>query len=454
MKGNRSYPFLFILPLCFIFLLTDCKQKTKNEISKPSQKKETLVLFLVSGFGSRLDNFSSEKIIEKIRTDTSFYILKKIRKELIPVLPSVKAKLADGPGDVPLSDTVLFLTDIDHLLPGFKILKVDDEDFFDDPLSYPFVSDKSGALSTRKKITLLDLTGVTAITRGVCSSVDIKGTDHYISELKPYFEKADLVHISNEVSIAEDCQCETGTMRFCSKEENFNMLLALHCNIVELTGNHNRDYGDKAFLKTLEWYKEHNIKTFGGGADPEEANTPLVIKLKDSTRLGFIGFNELCPMGECADVAGECGANRFDTLKAKKVIRKMKKELRCDYIIASVQFSEWDSYLPTPTQKMICNELLEMGADLVYGSQAHQVQQIAFINKKPVFYGLGNFIFDQLHKKGLRQAYFLQLYFYKGCLIRARPVFTYLENDMHRHVLSDTEAEEIKKEIYAGRLLY
>jgi poly-gamma-glutamate synthesis protein (capsule biosynthesis protein) len=243
-------------------------------------------------------------------------------------------------------------------------------------------------------------------------------------------------------------------MRFCSKEDHFKILLDLHCNIVELTGNHNRDFGDKAFIETMTWYKTHHIKTFGGGNNPEEANTPLIINLKDGRKLGFIGFNEFCPLGECADVAGECGANRYDSTKAKKVIWKMRHELKCDYIIVSVQFGESDTYYPTSTQKNISRFLVATGADMVYGSQAHQVQQIEFINGKPIFYGLGNFLFDQMQKTGLRQGYFLKLYFFNGKLILARPVFTFLQSNMQRHIATAQEEEGIIKEIFISKLLY
>ena len=55
--------------------------------------------------------------------------------------------------------------------------------------------------------------------------------------------------------------------------------------------------------------------------------------------------------------------------------------------------------------------LLDAGADLVFGSQAHQVQQMEFYNGKVILYGLGNFFFDQIHAPGVRQGYFMNLYF-------------------------------------------
>jgi len=445
----RIYLLLLLIVSC------SCNKAKHDSTISTAPKRSSEILFVVSGFGSSDTNITSAEIISSLRTDSlNTYILKDVREEIKFILPIVKAKIISSEKDVPYSDTVLFLTNLNHLTAEAKSLKVNGKDFFDDSTAYPLCADKSEAIKIRNNITQLNLTGVTAITRGVCSTIEQNGTDYITENIRSYFNKADFVHISNEVSIAENCECISATMRFCSKEAHFKILKDLHCNIVELTGNHNRDYGDAPFLKTMEWYKKNNIKTFGGGITPEEANTPLVIILKDSTRLGFIGFNELCPCAECADVQGECGANRWDSIKAKTVIKKMRDEFKCNYIIASVQYSESDSYYPSPTQKNISQLLLEYGADITYGSQAHQVQQIAFINHKPIFYGLGNFIFDQMHRTGLRQAYFLQMYFYNGKLLQARPVFTFYENDRRLHIATHDEAESIRKEIFIDDLLY
>ncbi len=446
---QRHLSLLLFLLLCIF----SCKEK-HEEMPGPTKQiqKESQVLLLASGYYSRFESFTTKELIAKLRYDTvNTYIIDSVRMELSSIIPGIKAKIVKDIHDVPWSDTVLLLTNLNHLNPAMKTLKIDGKDFFDEPASYPLVSDISVAANLREKITLMNLTGTTAITRGVCYAIETNGVDYLTQEIQPYFDKADYVHVSNEVSIAKDCECEAHTMRFCSKEANFQVLLNLHVNVVELTGNHNRDYGEAPFKATMQWYKDHNIKTFGGGNTPEEANTPLVITLKDSTRLGFIGFNEVCPCGECADYEWKCGANRYDSVKAKAVLLKMRKELKCDFIISSVQFSEIDSYLPHEAQKKICNYLLKCGADMVYGSQAHQVQQITFINGKPAFYGLGNFLFDQVHKIGLRQSYFLQMYFYKGKLIQARPVFTFYENDRRLHIATKQEAEDIRKEIFLGK---
>ncbi len=441
---NKTF-FYFLL---FILILFACK-KSENQIQNADAKKpfENIVLFVETTYGTDT-SYAAKQIIDRLKIDSiNTFILDDVKRKIHFLLPKIKARTCSSTMLTNLSENQILITDIEHLEPKYSTARIDSIDFFDNPEKYPFQFLISEGRETRKQITLFNLTGVTAIARGVYNAIEKIGIDSLINNIKPYFDEADIVHISNEVSIAENCQCVAKTLRFCSKREHFEILNKLHCNVVELTGNHNRDYGDKAFMETLNWYKKNKIKTFGGGANPENANTPLVLILKDSSRLGLIGFNEFCPLSECADNPGECGANRYDSAKAKVVLAKMKNDLHCSYIIASVQFGESDTYYPTGTQKKICKFLSKNGADLVYGSQAHQVQEIEFIDNKPVFYGLGNFIFDQLHKTGLRQGYFLQLYFFKGKLIQARPVFTWMGNDLRLKVLKGMQANEIKKEI-------
>lgn len=449
-KKLRTFYYLIIL----LIVVSGCLSRGQDKGTIIKQNS-CPVFFAVTGYGSADSTITLQDLIKKISSDsTNSFIFSGLKDLIDPFFNiSVKSKTISNWDEVPASDSVLCITDIDHLLPEMRVLRINNIDFFEDAENYSLSIDKNAAKQKRDSITSMIISGTTAITRAEGMAADINGIDFIIKNLKPYFEKADFVHISNEVSFCENCQYVAG-MQFCSKKEHFKALLDLHCNIVELTGNHNKDFGSKAFLETLKWYHDNNIKTFGGGAYPEEANTPLVITLKDSSKIGFIGFNEFCPNGECSDMAGQCGANRYDSAKAAAVIAKMKNELKCNYIIASVQFGECDSPQPTLTQQKKCDDLLKMGADMVYGSQAHEAQQVTFINHKPVFYGLGNLLFDQIHRLRVRQAFFLKLYFYKGKLVQAQPVFTFMQLNRQQHIASAEEAKEIRKEIFKNSLLY
>ena len=336
---------------------------------------------------------------------------------------------------------------IDSLNGLLKVVVTDSIDFFETPEKWRFIQKGQARFEYKKQVSLVSITGVTAITRAMGVVADNQGVDFLTENLKPWFAKSDVMHMSNEVSFTPECVYPKGGTKFCSKKEHFKAITDLGCDIIELTGNHNRDHGMDAFVKSYEWYLEQGIKPFGGGRNEKEANTPLIVTLKDSTRIGFIGFNEVCPLGECA-TAGEPGANRWDSAKARKVIGEMKKLHKCNYVIVSVQFGEIDAYIPTATQGPICKQIIDFGADMIYGSQAHQIQQVVFYKNKPIYYGLGNFLFDQIHRIGVRQAFFLQNYFYRGKLIATKPVFTFMAATRQPSIATEAQEWAMKKLVY------
>ena len=121
--------------------------------------------------------------------------------------------------------------------------------------------------------------------------------------------------------------------------------------------------------------------------------------------------------------------------------------MKVDYILACVQYGEVDSYSPTSNQKKISQKLIDFGADVVLGSQAHQAQEIALYKGKIIFYGLGNFMFDQIHRLGVRQAFFLEGYFYNGKIIQFQPVYTFMNKERQPTPANDSEKLEIQKAV-------
>jgi poly-gamma-glutamate capsule biosynthesis protein CapA/YwtB (metallophosphatase superfamily) len=356
---------------------------------------------------------------------------------------------------LPEAGTALVVTDLAHATAQLKALTVDGVSFFERPAAYPLVlpGERGARPDFGPHLTHFIMTGVTAITRATGAACDHRGIDWLTQNLRSQFEHADYVHISNEVSIKPDCEYPTrSTYSFCSKERDFQALVDLHANVVELTGNHNRDYGDEPFRRTFQWYQEHGMKTFGGGLTPESAAEALVLPLADDKRLAILGFNEACPLRECAKKPGEVGANPYDAARARAAIDKLRRT--ADFVMVTVQFREWDSAEPTPSQARISHELIDAGADLVYGSQAHQLQKVEFYKGKPIFHGLGNLLFDQVHRIGVRQAFFVHHYFFEGRLVQSVPVFTYMSDDRQPTIATSEQAAQMRAIVFDDKLLY
>ena len=267
-------------------------------------------------------------------------------------------------------------------------------------------------------------TGVTALVRAMTTTLNGKagGRGSYFADnIKDFLSTKDLTHISNEASFADGCKGGTNTMMLCSDWRVLDTITAIGTDIVELTGNHNNNYGTNANIKTIDKYHELGMKTFGGGKNAEEAAKPLELKEKDVniTLLGYNKSTSTVGNGELAD-GNTPGANGYDEAKAKADIAAAKE--RGDFIIVDIQFSECYSYpdgyvempecdKPISGQQGFFRQFIDWGADVVIGTQAHHPQTFEYYKGKPIYYGLGNLFFDQTYWPGTQRGYIVTHYF-------------------------------------------
>jgi poly-gamma-glutamate synthesis protein (capsule biosynthesis protein) len=75
-----------------------------------------------------------------------------------------------------------------------------------------------------------------------------------------------------------------------------------------------------------------------------------------------------------------------------KIIADAKAQV--DILVVSFHFGV--EYSPANTrQKQLAHAAIDAGADIVVGGHPHVMQRVETYNGKPIFYSLGNFIFDQ-----------------------------------------------------------
>jgi poly-gamma-glutamate capsule biosynthesis protein CapA/YwtB (metallophosphatase superfamily) len=438
--------FLSLLGLCLI----RCSPGHSNTKETPTidakdKTVDSIPLILMGSFLSPVENLSQADVKKGLEdgsvlctSDLDAWLVQSMRLKTKPSTVSLKA--FDH-----TRDSLWLLTTLDSVDHRFLALRCDGVDFFTAPTRYPLWKRVEGRRDLGKEITSYVHTGVTALTRQAGVVLDRVGVDAYISGVKPFFDGVDLVHISNEVSMTDTCDYRTMKYRFATRSPHFEALKRLGADVVELTGNHNLDFGVTPYLKTLGWYESEGMRYFGGGRSPEEADRPLILTLKDGSRVAWVGFNQACPLKECAD-AGP-GANRYDDTKAKDLLASVRRDKTVTYIVACVQFVESDSYAPMQRQREIARNLIDFGADVVIGSQAHQAQEIALYRDKVIFYGLGNFMFDQIHRIGVRQAFFLQSYIHRGRVIQFRPIYTFMGDDRRPAIAGDADRELIRRSI-------
>lgn len=304
----------------------------------------------------------------------------------------------------------------------------------------------------------INMTGVTAISRRLGLATVRSGDDAYaVSKIYKFISNADLVHTSNEVSFVTNCVPDPATTKFCAVHSHLETLKKLGINVVELTGNHNNDFGADNNKRTIEKYKELGWDYFGGGINSVDASKTLIKDIKGN-KVAFLGYNYYDTILGSGALASKnnAGANSFSYEKIKKDINSIRDSI--DIIIVTFQFQECYSYpknggiyplcykpLSNPDQKKVFRKAIDYGADIVIGTQAHQPQTFEIYKDKMIYYGLGNFLFDQTPWIGTRQGLILSHYIYNQKLIQTRITTTYYDEDLKPYITKGDQRELLLK---------
>ncbi|MBU1120037.1 CapA family protein, partial [Patescibacteria group bacterium] len=189
----------------------------------------------------------------------------------------------------------------------------------------------------------LNMSGVVAISRDLGAKIDsLKNYDYPAEKLGSFLSDATLTHISNEVSFVDGCIISTG-MRFCAKDKYMESITASGVDIVELTGNHNNDYGSANNGRSIEMYKALGMDYFGGGLNNEDASK-ILYKEVNGTTLAFIGYNWYDTTYKTGAIAwnDKPGANEYSLEKMTANIAEAKAN--ADVVIVDFQFQECYCY--------------------------------------------------------------------------------------------------------------
>ena len=289
-------------------------------------------------------------------------------------------------------------------------------------------------------------TGVTALSRGMNEKLAATGGDatYFSAEIKDFLSSFDLTHTSNESSFSQ----YASSRNICSDTRFINTLTDIGLDIVELTGNHNQDCGDEAAINTIDTYTENNIQMVGGGKTALEAAKPLEIDEKN-TGITFLAYN-LSTGGATDDDTP--GANRYNEDNAVAEIAAAKE--RGDFIIIDIQYYECNAYASTyedpacdyansaaGDQVGFFRHLIDLGADVVVGTSAHQPQTFELYGDGAIYYGLGNLFFDQIWWPGTTRSLVLGHYFYNGKLLQTKITPTVYGSEMQTKVMDEETAK-------------
>ncbi len=313
-----------------------------------------------------------------------------------------------------------------------------------------------------ERIYKVNMTGVTALTRELQKKLSVvKDPLYFSANIGEFLADADLTHVSNEVSFLENCSYSYTL--FCSPPEFIETLKASGVDLVELTGNHNNDLGAQANADTINLYKELGWATVGGGLNSTEASKPYIAD-EEGSKIAFLAYNYPdSPNGGAIAGIDKAGANAFDfSFESIKTDIESAKQIS-DFVIVNIQYWECYSYpngyieypicdKPIDNQEETFKKMVDLGADMVVGSSAHQPQTYEIYDGKPIYYGLGNLYFEQTQWPGTERGIVLTHYFKDGYLLQTKLTPTVFDRDLQTRLMSDEEASYLLTRLRDARL--
>ncbi|MFI3214115.1 MAG: CapA family protein [Eubacteriales bacterium] len=217
----------------------------------------------------------------------------------------------------------------------------------------------------------------------------------FSSEVLDYFENSSLVVANAEFAVGEGgTPIEGKAYTFLGGADKAAIFNEINIELVTLANNHIYDYGAEVFSQTLAIYEELGIQTIGAGENIEEASKASYYVI-NGYKFAFVNANRsekyiLTPE------ATEDSPGVVRCYDPEYFISMIEAEdEKADYVVAMIHWGTEYSDVIEDVMLETSHYYIDAGADVIIGHHAHVLQGIEYYDGKPIFYNLGNFLFNE-----------------------------------------------------------
>ncbi len=223
--------------------------------------------------------------------------------------------------------------------------------------------------------------GDTMFDRDVRRILNQHGSEYIFENLGRFLMGSDLVvaNLEGTITTNESIAGNEYPLTFTFDPSVAPMLAREGMTDVSLGNNHSRDFGSDGYDQTRYYLKKNGIRYFGDEINKESVSYNTKVR---GTTIGWVGFNAFVP-SKTNEVIDE--------------IRRMKTV--SDVVVVMPHWGQEYKLTEGGGQTKLAHAFIDAGADIVIGAHPHVVQPIEIYKNKPIFYSLGNFVFDQYFSK-------------------------------------------------------
>jgi poly-gamma-glutamate synthesis protein (capsule biosynthesis protein) len=213
-----------------------------------------------------------------------------------------------------------------------------------------------------------------------------KGNDFIFQELADLLSDNDLVianlegPITDKPSISLSVGVKDARSLIFTFAESLALTLKKHnIGVVNLGNNHILNFGKAGLEETRRHLELAGVDYFG---DPEAEDKRTLIKKINGLKIGLVNYNDFIEP---------------DPDSTLEEIRGLTKQ--ADLVVVYTHWGNEYEKRAGERIRRLAHDFIDEGADLVIGTHPHVVQQKEEYRGKMIYYSLGNFVFDQYHRK-------------------------------------------------------
>ena len=216
--------------------------------------------------------------------------------------------------------------------------------------------------------------------------------------VKPWIEQADLAIADFEGTISPDFPL-AGYPLFNAPAEVVSAIKDTGYDMVDLAHNHILDSQLSGLISTSKAFTDAEIGTVGVYPEGNRGTAPLQIRKVNGIKVAILayayGFNGMEGNLSAEEQAGYL--SDFNVEKMQAEIEQAEKE--ADITIVMPQTGVEYQLEPTEEQQTLYRQMVDWGADLVFGGHPHVAEPSEIVEKdgqrKLIIYSMGNFISNQ-----------------------------------------------------------
>jgi hypothetical protein len=237
--------------------------------------------------------------------------------------------------------------------------------------------------------------------------------------VRTLIEGADLAIANFENPAPDQPRYHTSGTVFSADPALIAGLAGAGIDYVSLANNHIRDAGGPGLLQTIANLRKDGIASSGSGRNLAAARRPGLFAV-DGTTVAILAYDAIA--------AGyHATATRIGSAPlVASYVREDVKAARAAGAEVVIVFPHWGTEYqskPFAAQQKLARMIIDAGADMVIGNHAHWAAAMEIYEGKPIWYALGNFVFDQTWSEPTMEGITLELTFRGAILaqVRIRP---------------------------------